>query len=241
MRVADESKDATTNDNAPPKALFVCPLSLKEMNGSIPFVALSTCGCVFSLAALKAVVASSPAALPSPPNTSDEEKEKGKALATDIREVPCPQCSKPFAPSSPAKDHPYLSTLMPINPPQSEQHETLIALNAYRASKPSKKMKKRKAEGEGEEGKKSAKKLEKEKENQAAVASTPTIAGSRGGALAKSVRDELKREEEKRKAGGMSAAVASLYAPKGGKEDTGFMTGRTFGRVSRFISDRFEK
>ncbi|KAG8897803.1 hypothetical protein FRB99_007916 [Tulasnella sp. 403] len=53
------------------RGVFMCPLNLKEMNGSIPFVYLATCGHVFSAAGLKAVA-----------GTSGDE--------------PCPKCGKTF-------------------------------------------------------------------------------------------------------------------------------------------------
>ncbi|EIW70509.1 hypothetical protein TREMEDRAFT_23472, partial [Tremella mesenterica DSM 1558] len=37
------------------RAPFVCPLSMKEMTGSVPFIALRPCGCVFSDASIRAV------------------------------------------------------------------------------------------------------------------------------------------------------------------------------------------
>ncbi|KAG6861329.1 hypothetical protein C0995_001308 [Termitomyces sp. Mi166 len=55
---------------------FICPLTLREMNGLVPFVYLSTCGCVFSQAGLKNVA-----------ETSDE-------LSL------CPQCGKKYSSST---------------------------------------------------------------------------------------------------------------------------------------------
>ncbi|KAJ2989273.1 hypothetical protein NUW54_g8839 [Trametes sanguinea] len=46
---------ANSSESSPDRAPFVCPLNFKEMNGSQPFVYLSTCGCVFSQAGLKAL------------------------------------------------------------------------------------------------------------------------------------------------------------------------------------------
>jgi hypothetical protein len=37
---------------------FVCPITLKEMNGKLKFVYLNTCGCVFSEQGLKEVPSS---------------------------------------------------------------------------------------------------------------------------------------------------------------------------------------
>ncbi|KAG6894940.1 hypothetical protein C0992_003847 [Termitomyces sp. T32_za158] len=55
---------------------FICPLTLREMNGLVPFVYLSTCACVFSQAGLKTVT-----------ETSDE-------LSL------CPQCGKKYSPAT---------------------------------------------------------------------------------------------------------------------------------------------
>ncbi|KAL7414535.1 Rtf2 RING-finger-domain-containing protein, partial [Mrakia frigida] len=52
---ASSSTNNTNTDTSSLPSLFICPLSLKEMNGSLPFVALRPCGCVFALAALKAI------------------------------------------------------------------------------------------------------------------------------------------------------------------------------------------
>ncbi|EDR04764.1 uncharacterized protein LACBIDRAFT_161370, partial [Laccaria bicolor S238N-H82] len=48
---APHSSEPSSSDTERPQ--FVCPLTLKEMNGVQPFVYLSTCGCVFSQAGLK--------------------------------------------------------------------------------------------------------------------------------------------------------------------------------------------
>ncbi len=38
---------------------FICPITMKEMNGKLKFVYLDTCGCVFSEQGLKEVPSSS--------------------------------------------------------------------------------------------------------------------------------------------------------------------------------------
>src|SRR5882757_4708300 len=67
---------------------FVCPLTLKEMNGAQPFVYISVCGCVFSQAGLKTVTSSA------------SPKEKEKSLDDEQAEKPlslCPQCAKKYS------------------------------------------------------------------------------------------------------------------------------------------------
>ncbi|KIJ45047.1 hypothetical protein M422DRAFT_29903 [Sphaerobolus stellatus SS14] len=114
-----EGADAETH------ARFICPLTLKEMSGGVPFLYLATCGCVFSQAGLRSIATSSP--------KDDDEK--------DI----CPQCSTKF---TRAKD------LIALNPDPEEQTRLRNELEARRAveaaSKP-KKSKKRKAEEAGAE------------------------------------------------------------------------------------------
>ncbi|KIY52805.1 DUF602-domain-containing protein, partial [Fistulina hepatica ATCC 64428] len=57
-------------------AQFICPFTLKEMNGNQPFVYIATCGCVLSRAGLKTMAGS----------TVDE-------LSL------CPQCQKKYSPA----------------------------------------------------------------------------------------------------------------------------------------------
>jgi len=107
----------TPNPDVDSQSRFICPLSLKEMNGGVPFVYISTCGCVFSQSGLKSV--STP---------SDSEK--------DI----CPQCSTKF---SRATD---IVLLNPDPEEQLDMRIALEARRAVDAANKPKKSKKRKAE-----------------------------------------------------------------------------------------------
>lgn len=105
-----------------------------------------------------------------------------------------------------------------------------IAICAARAEEKvaKKAAKKRKSVGGDEEGGGKRSKGEKK------AAGAPVVQGgnARVGLIAKAVADELKAAEEKRKAGGMSEAVKSLYAGRKGKEEENFITRGTFTRVS---------
>lgn len=52
-----QDKDLTTMGHLDKdiKSRFICPISMKEMNGKHRFVYLDTCGCVFAEQALKEV------------------------------------------------------------------------------------------------------------------------------------------------------------------------------------------
>jgi hypothetical protein len=193
------SKDPSAESSERPQ--FVCPLTLKEMNGTQPFVYLSTCGCVFSQAGFKTVAAS----------TSPKEKETADAGVN--AETPldlCPQCAKKYS----------TGDVVLLNP-SSEEEETLrFALERKRLQEPTKKKsKKRKNDSSLDEAEPPAKK-------QAAVLPglNPSISGA-----SRAIASELAMEEAKRKTN-MSAAVKSLYGDGSKRKET-FMTMGTFTRV----------
>ncbi|KAF7338570.1 Rtf2 domain-containing protein [Mycena venus] len=97
---------------------FVCPLTLKEMNGAMPFVYLRTCGCVFSAAGLSA--------LRSTPPDGERDAEKDT----------CPQCAAKYS---------HAADCIPLNPGPEEEERLRAALEALRLLEPIKKSKKRKA------------------------------------------------------------------------------------------------
>ena len=101
---------------------FVCPLTLKEMNGVHPFVYLRSCGDVFSQAGLKTVAAGS-----SSPKEGEEE--------TDRQLEVCPQC---------ATKYDKFSDILLLNPSVEEEERMFTAMILLRASEPTKKSKKRK-------------------------------------------------------------------------------------------------
>lgn len=103
--------DATTNH-----AQFICPITLKEMNGLLPFVYIATCGCVLSQAGLKNV-------------STTPKEEDGEQL--DV----CPQCAKKFSRTS---------DIIPLNPQPEEEERMREAMERKRLSEPPKKSKKRK-------------------------------------------------------------------------------------------------
>jgi hypothetical protein len=106
---------------------------MKEMNGSQPFVYISTCGCVFSQAGLRTL-------------TSSKEKGKEKEGSTtptseassDIVEL-CPNCATKYTKVD----------VVLVNPDPEEQDTLRFALERKRAQEPAKKKsKKRKNESD---------------------------------------------------------------------------------------------
>ncbi|KZO99558.1 DUF602-domain-containing protein [Calocera viscosa TUFC12733] len=197
---------------------FVCPLTMKEMLGSIPFVFLWSCGCVFSKSGLRAL--STPAeeaerrkeeAQEAHEGGSDKENKEGKEKADRV--LACPQCGKPYTEAQ----------IVPLNPPPAIAEERRAALLLRRASEPAK-SKKRKAAAAALLG------ADEPEGKRAKPALGPTMASSAVAAL-------LREEERKRAKTGMSAAVKSLYRDKDAKEDKPtFLTMGTFTRVStRFV------
>ncbi|KAF7311684.1 Rtf2 domain-containing protein [Mycena kentingensis (nom. inval.)] len=98
------------------QAQFVCPLTLKEMNGFTPFLYIRACGCVFSAAGLSALRAAS----------SETESVK------DI----CPHCAAKYT---------YSTDCIPLNPSTEEEERLTRLMEAQRLLEPTKKSKKRKA------------------------------------------------------------------------------------------------
>ena len=212
-------------DSTVDRGLFVCPLNFKEMTGMVPFVYLSSCGCVFSQAGLKAVSSSTP------PSEKGKDKagvgEGGARPPSDEQLDVCPQCGKKYNRSG---------DVVMLNPGLEEEERMRSAMDKRRAAAASVKGKgkKRKAVGaapDGAEGEQPPGKKKGGSRSASAVPPTgPTIVG--GGSRA--VASSLAMEEAKRKAH-MSEAVKSLYRPKDGKarKET-FMTMGTFTRVSQF-------
>jgi len=176
------------------------------MTGGVPFVYISTCGCVFSQSGLRSI-SSSPA-----------EGEK------DV----CPQCSTKFSRSTdivPINSSPE---------EQLEMRHALEARRALEAATKPKKSKKRKAEEcalatDSEPAPKRSATTDGKSRPVAAPYTNSAAATSRAVATA------LAAEEQKRKVL-MSDAVKSLYSPKDGsmKKET-FMTRGTFTRVSSHL------
>ncbi|KAI0297519.1 Rtf2 RING-finger-domain-containing protein, partial [Multifurca ochricompacta] len=213
-------------DSMADRGLFVCPLNFKEMTGPVPFVYLSTCGCVFSQAGLKAVSTSTP---PSEKGKDKERDDNDKSGEGDVEGSSkgqldvCPQCATKFNRTEDVRV---------LNPSPEEEERIRGMMERRRAAAAALnvkgKSKKRKATVVGPEGVEGDQPPVKKKSGTGSVSasSAPTIAAGASRAVASS----LAIEEAKRKAN-MSEAVKSLYMPKGGKarKET-FMTMGTFTR-----------
>lgn len=231
------ANDAPASNRAP----FVCPLTIKEMNGSQPFIYLSTCGCVFSLAGFRTITGVS-VGKEKEKEKGDEsvEEERGKGEAkdestteTEINKDLCPQCATKY---TRALD------IVPLNPtPEIEEGlrfemekrrllEAQVKANSKKRKTKDGGAEEQKEKKEGEEngngGKKKKKKIDE------GVTARPHTHPSMA-AASRAVVSSLAMEEAKRKAG-MSEAVKSIYEGRkdGKKEKETFMTMGTFTRVS---------
>jgi len=201
-----QSSEPSSSDTERPQ--FVCPLTLKEMNGVQPFVYLSACGCVFSQAGLKTVSASS--------TPKDRENDKGKAKAatadpSDGELELCPQCGKKYSRTE---------DVVVLNPSQDEEDTMREAMGRKRLLEPVKKpksSKKRKNDSPTDDAGHPAKK-------QAAVGPSVKISTASQVVVSGLAMEEAKRKSE------MSDAVKSLYG-NGTKRKETFMTMNTFTRV----------
>lgn len=178
----------------------------------VPFVYLSTCGCVFSQAGLRAVSS------PTPPSEKGKEKatngEEGAKSSSDGQLDVCPQCAVKY---NRADD------VRMLNPGSEEEERMRGVMERRRAAKGKGKKRKAVAVPDGAETEQPP---GKKKSGSRSGSATPLTAASRA------VASSLAMEEAKRKAH-MSEAVKSLYKPKDGKarKET-FMTMGTFTRVS---------
>jgi len=226
IRSLKDVKTLTLTPNSTPKSgsldssvdrgSFVCPLNFKEMTGVVPFVYLSTCGCVFSQAGLKAVSPSTP-----PSEKGKEKVANGEAEPSERQLDVCPQCAKKY---DRAED------VRMLNPgPEEEERMQSVMDSRRRAAASAKgKVKKRKAVGVTPDGAEGEQPAEKKKSGSRSGSATPSMMG----AASRAVASSLAMEEAKRK-GQMSEAVKSLYKPKDGKgrKET-FMTFGTFTRYA---------
>jgi hypothetical protein len=204
---ANPAPKSGSPDSGVDRGLFVCPLNLKEMTGVVPFVYLSTCGCVFSQAGLKAVSTGK-----GKDKDQDQDKEDKDRVEGGAQLDVCPQCASKFS---------RLENVRILNPGPEEEERMRGTMERRRASAPTKSKKRKDAErveGVPLPGKK--------KKGGSGTASPAPSAANRA------VASSLAMEEAKRKAQ-MSDAVKSLYRPKDGKarKET-FMTMGTFTRVS---------
>jgi len=177
------------------------------MLGSVPFVYISTCGCVFSLAGLKTV---SQADNGSPKAESKGDSNEGSPESSQKQYQLCPSCGTKYDRSQ---------DVLTLNPSPEEEEIVFANMVKRRAAEPTRtKRKKRKAVADAEQP--STKKKAMVNSSGAGISSaTRAVAAS------------LAEEETKRKAN-MSDAVKSLYTPKDGpKRKETFMTMGTFTRV----------
>ncbi|ESK91294.1 hypothetical protein Moror_2839 [Moniliophthora roreri MCA 2997] len=195
---------APSNDDSAERAKFICPFSLKEMNGAQPFLYIWTCGCVFSQAGLKTMASNSP----TPPK--EEEKD-----ATSTQVDLCPQCSAKY---SKADD------VILLNPPPEEEQKLREAMERRRALEPIKPKKSKKRKN-GDDDAEPASKKTKTAPTAPLPSTNPSIA-----AASRAVISSLAMEEAKRKAN-MSDAVKSLYGDGKEKKET-FTTRGTFTRYA---------
>lgn len=204
--LAESAGNAALNN-----AQFICPLNLKEMNGTQPFVYIATCGCVFTQAALKTVTKASSTTSPPPEKDKDQGEDSKSNGETDSLQL-CPQCGCKFS----RKDDVRI-----INPGAEDQERMYEEMERKRLLEPvrSKKSKKRKAE---ESEQPPAKKRLLPNLN-------PSVS-----AASRAVVSEIAMEEAKRKST-MTDTVKSLYGEGVPKRKETFMTMSTFTRVSMLL------
>ena len=205
---------AGVSDATPDRAQFVCPLTFKEMSGHVPFVYLTTCGCVFSQAGLKNVTGAS-----STPSSEEKPKDDGldETASSELLDI-CPQCAKKFN---------KVEDIRMLNPPPDEMERMYTLMERRRAEEAQKpKGKKRKAAAAVSLDVATAEPPTKKK-----LSPPPSSANTNIVASSRAVASSLAMEEAKRKAT-MSDAVKSLYGPKdGSKRKETFTTMMTFTRV----------
>ncbi|OCF32943.1 hypothetical protein I316_05280 [Kwoniella heveanensis BCC8398] len=136
---------ASTTADIPSRAPFVCPLSLREMSGSVPFTALRSCGCVFSDAAIRAIIPNLTRGVGAKANAAtssskeDIPEEAKPVVANGEKDktegVNCPNCGKSFDPTA-------VNAIIPINPSREVQEVLLDHLLTTRASAKSSKKRK---------------------------------------------------------------------------------------------------
>ncbi|KAG8876746.1 hypothetical protein FRB97_003960 [Tulasnella sp. 331] len=235
LKLTPNPSSDPASDEAFQHAPFICPLTLKEMSGSLPFVYLTTCGCVFSAAGLKAISSPSTTTLRTvtpPPSSPTTESSKAPNSSTSLATEPCPQCAKPFSRSNDVR------TLNP-GPEEQELMRERMIMAAAEAKLAKQASKKRKA-GDNAVVDPSDPSSEAHVKRSKTVLSDATTSvpilqpmmNPSISSVARKVTAELAEEEKKRKAN-MSSAVRSLYEPKDGKKrKETFMTMGTFTRYA---------
>ena len=203
---------------------------MKEPTGALPFGCIKTCGCVFSEGGIRAVVQSESNSRP-----TENAHKPDTSPHTDVA-IPCPNCSEPFRPVGGfGNDGNGSEWWLPLNPKKEAQEIMLANLLAKRAEKKANakkkdgKDKKRKSEAVGLDGGESP-----APEDERPVAKkNKAVPLQHSVHMSSKVQQELAALEAKRKAGGVSEAVKSIYGDGRGlrAEKNDFFT-RTFNRVS---------
>ena len=197
------------------------------MTGVVPFVYLSTCGCVFSQAGLKAVSTGTLLSDKGKDKDQDQDKDKDRSAIGEEGGAQldvCPQCAKKFD---------RLEDVRILNPGPEEEERMRGTMERRRASAIVNKGKSRKRkDAGGTPGGPEAVQPPGKKKKGGSGSGTASPAPTAAPAASRAVASSLAMEEAKRKAQ-MSDAVKSLYHPKDGKvrKET-FMTMGTFTRVS---------
>ncbi|GAA5923009.1 hypothetical protein JCM3775_006223 [Rhodotorula graminis] len=236
---ADKDDEATLAGAAgasdrPPPAAFVCPVSLREMNGSVRFVYRVPCGCVVSDSALRELRRIDPT--PSTSSSPDDVSGGGGARA-------CPVDGAPDDEASAARAEQYV----PLNPKGEELERMREAWDVQKArdkedKRLAKKKRKAAAGGDGDEaaaaaageGSKKARKADSAAAVRAAAAARAPAVKAGASVPQLSATLAAKLADEKRK---QSPAIASLYVKKGEDEmrdKDGRSNWMTIGSYSRF-------
>ncbi|KXN82161.1 hypothetical protein AN958_02970 [Leucoagaricus sp. SymC.cos] len=156
--------DSNSNGNdQSERAQFICPFTMKEMNGSQPFVYIWTCGCTFSLAGFK-TMADSPS---SSPKGDDDE-------VLDL----CPQCQKKYS---------RVEDVITLNPAPEEEEQLREVMHRRRLLDPPKKSKKRKNAPSQDEP------LKKKREMTAQPVINSTVASSKAVASALAMEEARRK------------------------------------------------
>lgn len=235
------SPSSSTTENVLTRAPFVCPLSLKEMSGAVPFVALRPCGCVFSDVSIRALVPTLTKGVAATVLPKDDLPEEAKPVVDGEKaDIACPNCGNPFDPTLP-------TSIQPINPTREVQEDLLENLLIARAAAKSS-SKKRKIVGITPSVPVTEEQPAKIPRNTSSpiprTSSASPAPGMRDSpklaptSLARSVHQKLAEQEQKRLVAqaGMSDAVRAMFKPKEKGADhhkgNADFFGRTFTRVS---------
>jgi len=217
--------DRDTNKRHPK---FICPLTLKEMSGAVPFCYITTCGDVFSTAGLRSISTSTKDTPSSPPPSVPEQGSSTPPAPTPSALHLCPQCGAKFDKTT---------DVHPINPSPEVADRLREEMISRRATeKP--KGKKRKVGVDSSQMStehRNGEITKRIKQNDGDVPSPPVPSMNPSlTSVNRKVAAELAEEEKKRKEK-MSSAVASLYGdPKREKKSTKetFLTMGTFTRYA---------